>query len=459
MNWKRTVDQERSRLLQRGHLGDGPVIYWMSRDQRVHDNWALLYAQERALALHRGLIVVFCIDLDYPAANLRHFAFLLHGLEELQHTLQKAAIGFYLLPGAPDIALPPFLKKINPALLITDFDPLRIKKQWKKDILRYCSMPVFEVDAHNIVPCWLASDKREYAAYTIRKKIQRLLPRFLTDFPPLEKHPYSSATQPFSARTYLKQIKDKSVAEVHWIHPGERAGKNLLAEFLAHGLHSYSTERNNPCLDGQSNLSPYFHFGQLAPQRVAWEVEKSPADLENKEAYLEELIIRRELSDNFCYYSHDYDRCTTFPDWAGKSLDIHRGDVRSYIANLQTLESATTEDELWNACQQDLAGQGKLHGYLRMYWAKKILEWSASPEEAMYNAIYLNDKYSLDGRDPNSYAGVAWSIGGVHDRAWAERPVFGKIRYMNSNGCKRKFDIACYLKRVKKPDYHRNSAL
>lgn len=452
MNWQRTVDQERSRLLQKGQLGNGPVVYWMSRDQRAHDNWALLYAQERALALHRDVIVVFCIDLDYPAANLRHFAFLLRGLEELQCTLEKAAIGFHLLPGTPDIVLPLFFEEFDPSLLVTDFDPLRIKKKWKKDILQYCSMPVFEVDAHNIVPCWLASNKREYAAYTIRKKIQRLLPRFLTDFPPLQKHPYppvSPITQAFSAKTYLKQIKDQSVGEVHWIHPGERAGNDLLADFLTNGLHSYSTQHNNPCVAGQSNLSPYFHFGQLAPQRVAWEVEKCTADEENKEAYLEELIIRRELSDNFCYYTHDYDRCTAFPDWARKSLDIHRGDVRPYLANLQMLENAGTEDELWNACQQDLVQQGKLHGYLRMYWAKKILEWSTSPEEAMSNAIYLNDKYSLDGRDPNGYAGVAWCIGGIHDRAWAERPVFGKIRYMNSNGCRRKFDVDGYIKRVR----------
>lgn len=452
-DWQRTLDQERSRMLQKGQLGDGPVVYWMSRDQRALDNWALLYAQERALALHKGVTVVFCLDLDYPAANFRHFAFLLRGLEELHATLEKANIGFRLLRGTPDIVLPPLWEELDPSLLVTDFDPLRIKKQWKKDVLQHCSMPVIEVDAHNIVPCWLASDKREYAAYTIRKKIHGLLSGFLTDFPPLQRHPYCSvqpATQRFSAKTLLKQIKDQSVGEVHWILPGERAGNDLLADFLAHGLHSYSTERNNPCVHGQSNLSPYFHFGQLAPQRAAWEVKKSSAALENKEAYLEELIIRRELSDNFCYYTHNYDRFAAFPEWARKSLDIHREDVRPYIANLQILENAATEDKLWNACQQDLVQQGKLHGYLRMYWAKKILEWSASPEEAMSNAIYLNDKYSLDGRDPSGYAGVAWSIGGVHDRAWGERPVFGKIRYMNSNGCKRKFDIAAYLRRVKK---------
>ncbi|MCF8056884.1 MAG: deoxyribodipyrimidine photo-lyase [Desulfocapsa sp.] len=450
MYWKRTVDQERSRMVQKGQIGDGPVLYWMSRDQRAHDNWALLYAQERALVLEKPLAVVFCIDLEYPAANLRHFAFLLRGLEELQNTLKNYAIDFHLLQGAPDNILPLFLEKTHPALLVTDFDPLRIKKRWKEKVLEHCSIPAFEVDAHNIVPCWLASNKREYAAYTIRKKIQQQLPRFLTDFPDLQVHPYVSAPasiQPVTVNTLLKQVKDKSVGEVDWLKPGEKAGINLMDDFLTHGLHSYSTDSNNPCLDGQSNLSPYFHFGQLAPQRVAWEVEQSNATRDNKEAYLEELIIRRELADNYCYYADDYDRYSTFPDWAKRSLDEHREDVRPYLADLETLENAGTEDALWNRCQQDLLQNGKLHGYLRMYWAKKILEWSVSPEEAMANALFLNDKYSLDGRDPNGYAGVAWSIGGVHDRAWADRPIFGKIRYMNKNGCKRKFSVTEYIKR------------
>lgn len=449
-HWERTVDQERSHLLQTGRPGDGPVIYWMSRDQRAHDNWALLYAQEQALALEKPLAVVFCIDLEYPAANLRHFAFLLRGLEELQYTLKNYAIDFHLLQGAPDNILPLFLDKAHPALLVTDFDPLRIKKLWKKMVLEQCSVPAFEVDAHNIVPCWLASNKREYAAYTIRKKIQQLLPRFLTDFPDLQVHPYVStpaSIQPVTANTLLKQVKDKSVGEVDWLKPGEKAGINLMEDFLTNGLHSYSTERNNPCLDGQSNLSPYFHFGHLAPQRVAWEVEQSNATRDDKEEYLEELIIRRELSDNYCYYADDYDRYSAFPDWAKKSLDKHRKDIRPYLANLQILENALTEDMLWNRCQQDLVQKGKLHSYLRMYWAKKILEWSVSPEEAMANALFLNDKYSLDGRDPNGYAGVAWSIGGVHDRAWADRSIFGKIRYMNKNGCKRKFSVTDYIKR------------
>ncbi|MFH2123720.1 MAG: deoxyribodipyrimidine photo-lyase [Pseudomonadota bacterium] len=451
MLFRYIVDQERGRLLQNGRKGEGPVIYWMGRDQRAHDNWALLFAQERALALQRPLIVLFCLDMSSPAATLRHYGFLIRGLGELQARLAEHAIPFFLLQGDPPRTLPDVLKEEDPALLVMDFDPLQITQQWKKAVVHQCECPVYEVDAHNIVPCWLASDKREYAAYTLRPKIQKLLPRFLTDFPALAVHPYKAARHDnklLAVHALLGFIKDQSVDEVTWLKPGEQAAWKTFTDFHPHLLQSYPTDRNNPCLDGQSNLSPYFHFGQLAPQRVAWDIWQSDTDQEAKDAYLEELIIRRELADNFCHYTADYDRTSAFPDWARTSLTAHRQDPRPFIADLQTLESGATGDVLWNGCQRELTGRGKLHGYLRMYWAKKILEWSASPEEAMFNAIYLNDRYSLDGRDANGYAGIAWSIGGVHDRAWQERAIFGKIRYMNQNGCKRKFSISEYLQRV-----------
>lgn len=452
MIFRYIVDQDRSRCLQNNRKGEGPVVYWMSRDQRAHDNWALLFAQERAMVLQRPLIVIFCLDLSDPSATLRHFGFLLRGLHELQRVLADHSIPFLLLQGDPARTLPDLLERLDPALLVIDFDPLQPRKQWKKRTLHQCSFPVYEVDAHNIVPCWLASDKREYAAYTIRPKIEKLLPRFLTDFPELAKHPYSTAidnSKELDIPALLGQIKNRSVGEVKSLKPGEQAARRVFADFFSRRLSSYAADRNNPCMNGQSNLSPYFHFGQLAPQRVAWDIWRSDTDPASKKAYLEELIIRRELSDNFCYYTPDYDRTSSFPDWARKSLAAHRNDPRPYLACLRTLENAATEDELWNGCQQELSERGKLHGYLRMYWAKKILEWSASPEEAMANAIHLNDRYSLDGRDPNGYAGIAWSIGGVHDRAWQERQIFGKIRYMNKNGCKRKFDIPAYLQGVR----------
>ena len=198
-------------------------------------------------------------------------------------------------------------------------------------------------------------------------------------------------------------------------------------------------------MNGQSGLSPYLHFGHLSAQRLAWNVVNNELPAKTKEHFLEELIVRRELSDNFCLYEPLYDSFAGFPEWARKTLDQHRNDKRDYIYTLPDLESGNTHEQLWNGCQADLVQSGKLHGYLRMYWAKKILEWTPDPETAMEYAITLNDRYSLDGRDPSGYTGVAWSIGGVHDRAWSERPVFGKVRYMNEAGCRRKFDVNSYI--------------
>jgi deoxyribodipyrimidine photo-lyase len=179
------------------------------------------------------------------------------------------------------------------------------------------------------------------------------------------------------------------------------------------------------------------------------EVSEAHVDKQSRETFLEELVVRRELSDNFCFYNSNYDNFRGFPEWARKTLDIHRGDAREYHYTAEQLECAETHDDLWNAAQTEMVKRGKMHGYMRMYWAKKILEWTESPEMAMEVAVYLNDRYELDGRDPNGYAGIAWSIGGVHDRAWNERPVFGKIRYMSYNGCKTKFNVKEYLKLIR----------
>jgi len=445
------VNQERARCLKKGERGKGPVLYWISREQRAHDNWALLFAQERAMVLQRPLLVVFCLDPNFPGATLRQSAFFLRGLKEVQEELERHSIPLLLLEGDPIERLPAFLALTDPTLLVMDFDPLRIKLHWQQQILSHCRMPVYQVDAHNIVPCWLASDKREYGAYTIRPKIDLLLPSYLTDFPVLRRHPYTMDTNissPIQVKPLLDRVRDRSVAEIHWLKAGQQAGTKVFYDFLHHRLPSYHQDRNNPCRNGQSNLSPYFHFGQVAPQRIAWAIQQSQVATEAKKAYLEELIIRRELADNFCHYTPDYDRISAFPDWSKKSHAIHRHDPRPALADLKTLENAATADELWNGCQRELVKSGKLHGYLRMYWAKKILEWTPSPEEAMASAIFLNDRYSLDGCDPNGYAGIAWSIGGVHDRAWSERPIFGKIRYMNQNGCRRKFKISDYLQKV-----------
>jgi deoxyribodipyrimidine photo-lyase len=437
--------------LSRGKPSQGPVVYWMSREQRVRDNWALLFAAEQAQTRMVPLAVAFCLAPAFLGATLRQYGFMLKGLAGVQASLSDHNIPFYLCRGEVVPSLLDFLDKVQAGLLVTDFDPLRIKRQWKADLMSRVDIPVFEVDAHNIVPCREASAKQEYAARTIRPKIHRRLDVFLTDFPALPEFSEPPLPAPpvnwEAARTGLGVNMD--VAEVKWLEPGETGAHKMLRDFLEHRLDRY-LQRNDPNVPVLSNLSPYLHFGQISAQRVAWDVLRSNKAATSREAFLEELIVRRELADNFCWYNQAYDTMDGFPDWAKNTLNKHRGDKREYLYDLGALESAETHDPLWNAAQMEMVRTGKMHGYMRMYWAKKILEWTPAPEEAMAIAVRLNDTYELDGRDPNGYTGIAWSIGGVHDRPWFERPVFGQVRFMSASGCARKFDVQEYIQRIQK---------
>ena len=445
------MNQERVRILKEGKKKDGPVVYWMSRDQRVNDNWALLFSQEMALRHESPLAVVFCLVPRFLGATKRQYGFMLQGLKEVERDLAQMSIPFYLLTGSPQEEIPKFVTKYGVGALVTDFDPLRIKKGWKEGVANKIEAPLYEVDAHNIVPCWIASPKQEYGAHTFRPKIKRALPEFLQDFPAPQKHPISQqekiAETDWNSIMKTTQV-DHSVLEVDWIKPGEKAAQQALREFVENKLALYDELRNDPSKDGQSNLSPYLHFGHISAQRVALEVRKSGINMRAQEAFLEELIVRRELSDNFCFYNSNYDSFDGFPDWAKRTLNEHRSDRRDYIYSLEQFEKAQTHDDLWNAAQKEMVHTGKMHGYMRMYWAKKILEWTESPEKALEIDIYLNDRYELDGRDPNGYVGIAWSIGGVHDRAWMDRKILGKIRYMSYNGCKSKFSVEDYIEKI-----------
>ena len=447
----KSVDITRVSMLNNKGEGQGPVIYWISRDQRVEDNWALLYAQEQALQLEQPLQVIFCLAPHFLGATLRHYRFMLKGLEKLENRLRSLNISFKLICGRPEEQIPRITAKMNAGLIVNDFSPLRLNRLWKEQVSEGVKVRAYEVDAHNIVPCWEASPKQEYAAYTIRPKLKKMLPEYLTDFPGLLKHPYGDADRD-SLTDWGKAEAgldlDQAAGEIKAFSPGETAAREAMEYFIENKLDIYSSQRNDPTADGQSDLSPYLHFGQLGAQRLALAVKKKAGNTPAGEDFLEELIIRRELSDNFCYYNLRYDSPDSFPRWAKETLDAHRADRREYLYSPAEFEAAQTHDDLWNAAQLEMVKRGKMHGYLRMYWAKKILEWSKSPEEAMKTAIYLNDRYSLDGRDPNGYAGIAWSIGGVHDRAWPQRPVFGKIRYMSYNGSKSKFNIQKYIEKV-----------
>jgi deoxyribodipyrimidine photo-lyase len=446
------VNRARVRPLNEARPGVGPVVYWMSRDQRVRDNWALLYAQELALSLGRPLGVVFCLAPAFLGATLRQYGFMLKGLQAAAGDLAHLNLPFFLLTGEPAWELPRYVANYRIGAVVSDFSPLRLVRGWKTAVADEIGVSLEEVDAHNIVPCWRASPKAEYGAYTLRPKLKKLLPGFLEDFPPLARQPLGWEGErpaiPWEHLTATLPV-DTAVPEVTWLTSGERQARAALDHFLEQKLPFYGERRNDPTQDGQSDLSPYLHFGQIAAARVALEVERRRGHDTSREAFLEELIVRRELADNFCFYQPHYDTFAGFPAWAQKTLNQHRGDRREKLYAVEALESGRTHDELWNAAQREMVRRGKLHGYMRMYWAKKILEWTASPEEAQAAAIYLNDKYELDGRDPNGYAGIAWSLGGVHDRAWFERPVFGKIRYMSYNGCRSKFNVEAYISQTR----------
>ena len=426
--------KNRSRLLQNGTPGTGNVLYWMSREQRVANNAGLLFASYLAKESGKHLEVLFILDETYPNANLRSFSFMIEGLQGVKRQLESLGIPFYLRRGNIPARVTEHINLYKNSIVITDFSPLRHVLSWKAQLLASISIPIYEVDGHNIVPCWIASDKQEYSARTFRPKITRQLIDYL---------------YPFSETKMIKQELSIEFESVDWerilfslkidqgIYPskkpaGEKAAKKVLQTFINERIKDYAVERNHIKVNGCSELSPYIHFGQISALEIALEVMKQcPAD-ENREIFLEQLIVRRELAENFCYYNPNYDSFKGFPSWAQKSLLEHQSDVREYLYSCSEFEQAQTHDLLWNEAQNALVQNGAMHNYLRMYWGKKILEWSATAEEAMRTAVYLNDKYQLDGRDPNGYTGCAWCIGGVHDRPWFRHTIFGNVRYMGS---------------------------
>ncbi|XP_071455120.1 deoxyribodipyrimidine photo-lyase-like [Hetaerina americana] len=424
------------------------VLYWMSRDARVQDNWAMLYSQRIALKHRVPLHVCFCLVPKFLDATIRHFKFLLGGLREVESELRNLNIQFHLLRGKADVVLPEFVENHSIGAVVTDFSPLRTPLNWVKSFKEKLnsSVPFWQVDAHNIVPLWVTSDELEYAAYTIRGKIKRNLPEFLTCFPPVIQHPYPAAVIPEPVDWDAAEASldvDQSVKKVNWATPGTCSGLKMLQSFLLSRLHLYATKRNEPTVEAQSNLSAWIHFGQISIQRCVLEVqEKRSKCPDSVDGWVEQAVIRRELADNFCYYNPNYDNIKGADKWAVDTLNSHKKDRRQYMYSLSKFEAAQTHDDLWNASQIQMMREGKMHGFLRMYWAKKILEWSESPEEALSISIYLNDRYSLDGRDPNGYVGIMWSICGIHDRGFPERPILGCIRWMSYEGCKRKFDVA-----------------
>ncbi|MFO7797383.1 MAG: deoxyribodipyrimidine photo-lyase [Promethearchaeia archaeon] len=442
------MNSRRVRQLKKAPEKKGPILYWMSRDQRINDNWALIYAQEKAIKTKSPLVVIFNLLPEFKEATMRAYKFMVNGLQKLEKKLDSLNISFVLKQGYSEETIPNFIDDYNISVLITDFSPLKIKQAWIDKIKDLISVPFYEVDAHNIIPVWEASNKKEYAAYTLRSKIESKLNQYLDEFPKIKKHP-NPWNENFSSiewskifnKMNLQQIQSNSIDFIS----GEDEAHKTLKKFLKTKFHDYNRDRNDPTKDATSNLSPYLHFGHIASQRVVLEAQKVKPIKQLKNSFYDEIIVRKELSDNFCFYESSYDAFEGFHSWAKETLNTHRNNEREYIYSTEDFENAKTHDDAWNAAQLQMVKTGKMHGYMRMYWGKKILEWTESPEQALDIAIYLNDKYELDGRDPNGYTGIAWSIGGIHDRAWKERKIFGKVRYMSYNGLKRKFDIQNFI--------------
>lgn len=431
------------------------VAYWMFRDQRVDDNYALICAQKFALQHKCPLYVTFYLMSHYSVAGIRQYDFMLRGLEQVEKQCQKLGIQFHLELGYAKDMIVDYCHDNQVDLVVCDFMPLRDPLSWVEEAgkkLAKKQIPLYQVDAHNIIPCWVLSNKVEFGARSLRPKLHAMLKDWLFEIPALDKHPYQPDVQaePADWNEAWKHLKvDETVRPITWAKPGTLNAYKMLYEFITQRLKRYDDDRNIPTKHALSCLSPYFHFGQISVQRAILTVTKpeykSKAS-KSVDAFFEEAVVRRELSDNYCFFQPDYDNYDGAWDWAKKTHEEHRRDKREFIYTQEELQYAKTHDKCWNACQIQMLREGKMHGYMRMYWAKKILEWTPNVEEAIRIGNFLNDKYEMDGRDPNGYVGIMWSMMGVHDRGWTERPIFGKIRYMNYNGCARKFDVHHFIR-------------
>jgi deoxyribodipyrimidine photo-lyase len=439
-------------------LNDAPVqpgryvLYWMQASQRARCNHALEYAIRQANRQKRPLLAAFGLTEQYPEGQERHYAFMLEGLHETQQALRRRGIQLVVQRGPPEMVATNLAPEAS--LVVTDRGYTRHQKAWRRSVARRASCRVVQVESDVVVPVEAASDKQEYSAATLRPKIHRQLPRYLA---PLEQTKLSRdsldmrlASVPIDdVEALLAHLKiDHTAGRVRTFTGGASHAARLLREFIERKLPRYASQRSDPSLDIQSHQSPYLHFGQVSPLEIALKIRAAASVPQaSKEAYLEELLVRRELAVNYMHYNPRYDSYDSLPNWARRTLADHAVDRRPVVYSASQLERCATADGYWNAAMQEMLVTGKMHNYMRMYWGKKALEWTRDPRRAFGLLLRLNNMYFLDGRDPSSWANVAWCFG-LHDRPWAERPIFGKVRYMNAAGLQRKFDIDAYVRHV-----------
>jgi deoxyribodipyrimidine photo-lyase len=448
------IHPERVRKLKDQPLHKGRfVLYWMQASQRVEYNHALEYAIRQANDQNLPLVTLLVLTDQFPEANLRHYTFMLEGLKEVKRRLEEKGIVFVVLKGTPDQEVAQVSRQAS--MVVTDCGYLRVQREWRQVVSEHAPCPVAQVETDVVVPVEEAYPKEAYSAAVLRPKINDQFKKYMI---PLSATPVkrSLRSPDFKGLDLEKTIPqflsslsiDRTVPPVSHFRGGTEEAKKRLADFIVDKLKDYGELRNDPSLDYVSHMSPYLHFGQISPLYIALEVQNAGrVPFKSREAYLEELVVRRELSMNFAHYNPSYDEFRGVPEWARKTLKNHQRDRREYLYSREDLEEARTHDPYWNAAQKEMVITGKMHNYMRMYWGKKILEWTLTPEKGFRTALYLNNKYELDGRDPNSFTGVAWCFG-KHDRPWGERKIFGQVRYMNEAGLRRKFKIDDYVRKV-----------
>jgi deoxyribodipyrimidine photo-lyase len=431
------------------------IIYWMSHSHRANFNHSLEFAIELSNQSGKPLLAYFPITDKYKHSNARYYKFMLDGILEAKKSVEGRGIKF-AIEKVNDIKQRIIELSENAYALITDKAYLKYYRKLNRYIADRLDVPVYEIESDVCVPVEIASDKQESYAFTFRKKIYSLLDKYIIELKQRESKiksvSFDFGIEEITFNNSLEILNilniDKSVSLSPFVG-GYSQARKYLEEFIEKKLYRYKEFRSHPELDYQSNLSPYLHFGQISPIEVVLEVlSKYGRHDENVDSFFNELIVWRELARNFCYYNPNYNQYEGIPDWAKETLEEHKNDKREYVYTIEELENAKTHDEYWNSAQLELLKTGKMHNYMRMYWCKKLIEWTDDPKKAFDIACYLNDKYELDGRDPNGYAGISWCFG-THDRPWKERKIFGKIRYMSASGLEAKFDIKKYVEKVK----------
>jgi len=432
---------ERTRILNKSQKScninskTGSVVYWMQRDVRTVDNWALLLAGHFAETSGLPLHVIYALPpppanprttpdehnlppvlADMPMTE-RHGTFLIGGLECVHKELKKQNVPLHVLMPKSDDTVGETVDKwstdFDTKLVVCDFDPLRQFRCWHEQqalpLMEKRMIPYIQVDAHNVVPVWHVSPKREYGARTIRSKINKIIGDFTQEFPEFKGNDHLSKDQSsklkcdeFDRKNYETYLKmDKDVITCEWATPGTEGGMKQFHFFVeGGGLKKYDEKRNDPNEpEACSDMSFWLNFGHVGFQTLLLKAKKLNKYATGVASFVEEGVVRKELSDNFVYYApNEYDKLDAAADWAKETLNAHSSDQREYLYSFEELRDGKTHDELWNAAQLQVVREGRMHGFLRMYWAKKILEWTETPEIALRTTQFLNDRFALDGK-------------------------------------------------------------